>query len=248
MSTLTSATSTALHDAVHADGFAFVQGRAMREMLAAAGPLSDWNAFARSWGRLEMDTYMADGGRYRRRRHATFDAHPSGAIGRKPHQAHYQSVDYNPIHGGIERWFEPIEADIAAGASLTTILEFCRSTFGALAPSIQRWHIEVHQFRIEARSSEAGRPTPEGLHRDGVDYVLVLLVDRQNIASGVTTIHGSGGVPLGTFTLTVPFDAAIVDDRRVAHGVTPVEPIDPSKPAFRDVLVVTFKDAATTRA
>jgi hypothetical protein len=133
------------------------------------------------------------------------------------------------------------------GSSLTTILEFCRGSFGALAPAIRDWHVEVHQFRIEARSTEAGRPTPEGLHRDGVDYVLVLLVDRQNIASGVTTIHGAGGVPLGAFTLTVPLDAAIVDDQRVAHGVTPVEPIDPSRPAFRDVLVVTFKDEKASR-
>ena len=32
-----------------------------------------------------------------------------------------------------------------------------------------------------------------------------------------------------------------MDDDRVFHGVTPVEPIDPAEPAFRDVLVVTFR-------
>jgi hypothetical protein len=132
---------------------------------------------------------------------------------------------------------------MATGTTLRTILEFCRTTFGRLAPAVTAWHAEIHQFRIEARTSETGRPTPEGLHRDGVDYVLVLLVDRQNIASGVTTIHGQGGVMLGQFTLTSPFDAAIVDDHRVAHGVTPVEPIDKTAPAYRDVLVVTFKKA-----
>ena len=35
--------------------------------------------------------------------------------------------------------------------------------------------------------------------------------------------------------------SAIVDDARVKHGVTAVEPIDPSRAAYRDVLVVTFK-------
>lgn len=216
----------------------------MRNILAPFGSLADWDAFAQSWNRLELDTYMADGGRYRRRRHATFAASASGPITRKPHQPHYQSLDYNPLHGGIERWFEPVEDAIGSGQSLGTILDFCRSAFGGLAPTICDWHVEVHQFRIEARPSEMGRPTPEGLHRDGVDYVLVLLIDRQNIASGVTTIHASGGEMLGQFTLTVPFDAAIVDDRRVAHGVTPVEAIDPAKPAYRDVLVVTFKESA----
>ena len=141
-----------------------------------------------------------------------------------------------------------MDAAIGSGQTLGTILAFCRAEFGGLAPGVATWHVEVHQFRIEARRAELGRPTPEGLHRDGVDYVLVLLVDRQNIASGVTTIHGDGGRMLGQFTLTAPFDAALVDDNRVAHGVTPVEPIDPARPAYRDVLVVTFKDAARSRA
>jgi len=242
MSSQTSSTFESLHAAVDTRGFAFVEGAAMRAILEPFGPLTDWDAFADSWNRLELDTYMADGGRYRRRRHATFAAPAKGPITRKPHQPHYQSLDYNPLHGGIERWFEPVEEEFGAGSSLGTILECCRSTFGWLATNIKEWHVEAHQFRIEARPSETGRPTPEGLHRDGVDYVLVLLVDRQNIASGVTTIHAAGGEMLGQFTLTTPFDAAIVDDRRVAHGVTPVEPIDPNGPAHRDVLVVTFKE------
>ena len=76
---------------------------------APFGSLADWDAFADSWNRLELDTYMADGGRYRRRRHATFAAGADGAIARKPHQPHFQSLDYNPLHGGIARWFEPVE-------------------------------------------------------------------------------------------------------------------------------------------
>ena len=243
MSQLTSATLDAVHTAVERSGFTFVEGAAMRAILQPFGALTDWRAFAESWNRLELDTYMADGGRYRRRRHAMFSVPAHGTVVRKPHGPHFQSVNYNPMHGGIERWFEPIEEAVGAGPSLTTILECCRSTFGSLAPSTSEWHVEVHQFRIEARPSESGRPTPEGMHRDGVDYVLVLLVDRQNIARGVTTIHGPGGAMLGQFTLAAPFDAAIVDDHRVAHGVTPVAPIDAACSAYRDVLVVTFKAA-----
>jgi hypothetical protein len=184
---------------------------------------------------------MADGGRYRRRRHAVFAAQPGSGIERQPHQPHYQALDYNPVHGGIARWFEPILPQVAGGPTIHTVLTFCRQLFETLAGGARSWRIEVHQFRIEARGHEAGRPTPEGLHRDGVDYVLVLLVDRRNIASGTTSIHALDGRTLGQFTLTDPLDAALVDDSRVAHGVTPVEAIDPSQPAYRDVLVVTFK-------
>jgi hypothetical protein len=232
----------ALQAAITRDGFAFVHGAAMRDALARAGSLSDWDEFAASWDALELDTYMADRGRYRRRRHAVCAAAPDGAIVREPHQPHFQSLEYNPLHGDIERWFEPIAPDIGNGPSMRTILEFCRSLFGALAPGTTAWRIELHQFRIEARSGEQGRPTPEGAHRDGVDYVLVLLIRRRNIAEGTTTIHALADRSLlGSFTLTDPFDAALVDDARVYHGVTPVEPLDPARPAYRDVLVVTFR-------
>jgi hypothetical protein len=224
------------------EGYVFVRAAAMRRALEAAGPLDDWNSFAASWADLDLDTHMADGGRYRRRRHAVFAAGPGDEIRREPRQPHFQALDYNPLNGGVARWFEPV-TDAAAGShALRTILEFSRALFVKLAPGVQRWRIEIHQFRIEARADVVGRPTPEGLHRDGVDYVLVLLVNRSNIASGTTSIHAPDGRELGRFTLTEPLDAALVDDARVSHGVTAVEAIDPSSPAYRDVLVVTFKN------
>jgi hypothetical protein len=223
-------------------GFAFVRAPQFGAVLEQAG-LRDWAGFARSWDDLGMDTYMADGGRYRRRRHAVFAASADG-VHRKAHQPHYQSRDYNALNGGIARWFEPVTEAIADHPAMSAILRSCHTLFDTLTPEKLRpktWHVEIHQFRIEARPGEAGKPTPEGMHRDGVDWVLVLLVRRENVASGETTIHDLAKQDLGSFTLTAPMDAALVDDSRVYHGVTPVRPIDPMRPAYRDVLVVTFR-------
>ncbi len=174
-----------------------------------------------------------------KRRHAGCAADAAG-IRRKPHQPHYQSRDYNALNGGIERWFAPVAEAVAAGPTLTTILAFCRALFDPLTPTAS-WHIEVHQFRIEARAEAPGQPTPEGMHQDGVDHVLVLLVGRENVREGVTTVADLARRPLGSFTLTDPCDAALVDDNRAMHGVTPVVPVDASRPGARDVLVVTFR-------
>ncbi len=224
------------------DGFAFVRAPAMRAAVGAA-VLADWAGFAASWDALGMDSYMADGGRYRKRRHAAFSASASG-IRRKPHQPHYQSRDYNALNGGVARWFEPVTEAVADHPAMRGLLGFCHALFDGLTPASVRpesWHVEVHQFRIEAKPGAVGKPTPEGMHRDGVDWVLVLLVKRENIASGETTIADLQKRPLGSFTLAAPLDAALVDDSRVYHGVTPVLPLDPAKPAHRDVLVVTFR-------
>ncbi|MEP6607562.1 MAG: 2OG-Fe dioxygenase family protein [Burkholderiaceae bacterium] len=230
-----------LAERVTTNGFVFVMHETMRVLLGAPDTHSDWQRFVASWNELQLDTYLPDGHRYRRRAHATLSAQAGDdAVVLEPHQPHYQSLDYNPLVGGIERWFEPIEEHIVRGPTLQSVLSFCCRLFGALRPATN-WKIECHQFRIEARSDAPGQPTPEGMHRDGVDYVLVLLINRTNIKSGTTTVHDLDGKLLGSFTLTAPLDAALVDDARVKHGVTAVEPVDSGRPAYRDVLVVTFK-------
>jgi hypothetical protein len=224
-------------------GYAFVHASTMRKALDASGSLVDWPAFASSWNDLEVDQYLAERERYRRRRFAVYAIGSNGAIERQAHQPHYQQPDYNRLFGGLERWFAPIVSEIGGSATMLTILRLCERLCRGLAPAVTSWRVEAHQFRIEARSEAPGQPTPEGVHRDGVDFALVLLVNRENIVSGTTTVYDLTGRELGSFTLTEPLDAALVDDNRVAHGVTPVAPLDPARPGHRDVLVVTCRRA-----
>ena len=246
MPTLTSshAAEPGLADLIREQGFVHLEAHQARRILELAGGLADWAAFAGSWNDLALDTYMADGGRYRRRRHAVLMVDGKGRVERAPHQPHYQGLEYNGLNGGIERWFEPVVPEVADGASLQAILKACHAAFQSLAPDAAAWKVELHQFRIEAGPGSDGKPTPEGMHRDGVDYVLVLLVRRENVASGTTMLAHSEKRPIGSFTLTEPLDSVLLDDRRVYHGVTPVMPIDPARPAYRDVLVVTFRKSA----
>ncbi len=223
-------------------GYAHVAAEDFAALLTQAG-LADWPGFAESWNDLGMDTYMADGGRYRRRRHAAFSI-DAGTIKRKPHQPHYQSRDYNALNGGLARWFEPVKPAVAEHPAMRAILRTCFTLFNTATSAATRpaaWHVETHQFRIEAQPGELGQPTPEGLHRDGVDWVLVLLVRRENVASGVTSIHDLQRRFLGSFTLVAPMESALVDDGRVYHGVTAIEPLVAGAPAYRDVLVATFR-------
>ena len=69
-------------------------------------------ALEASWSDLPPDLYLKDGGRYRRRRHASYEvsAHQLQAM---PHRAHWQPLSYNALHGGMQRWFEPIAPAVA---------------------------------------------------------------------------------------------------------------------------------------
>lgn len=216
-------------------GFARIAGPRMLAILNA--DQGSWSQFAQSWNDLGPDLYMADGGRYRRRRHAAFRCE-QGRFTRKPHQPHFQSRDYNPLNGDVQRWFDPVHQETIDNPVMQAIFTFCATSFAA--DGSQPWHVEMHQFRIETREGHIGRPTPEGLHRDGVDWVLVMLIERRNVDEGVTRIGMPDGTPLGEFTLAEAGDAVLIDDRRILHGVTEIHPVDPSQAAWRDALVVTF--------
>jgi hypothetical protein len=222
------------------DGFVVLDSATMRACLGESW--ADWDVFAASWDDLPEDIHMADGGRYRRRRFAVFDVSDDGVV-RAAHQAHYQSRIYNRLNGGVPRWFEPVMDATADHSIVHVIMARLARLFeaviaGETAPT--NWHVEMHQFRIEACSDQPALPTPEGIHRDGVDGAFVMLVSRRNVSSGVTQIFDPRGRSLGAFTLTDPGDAVFLDDARVFHGVTPIVPLDPKRPAFRDVLVITF--------
>ena len=223
-------------------GFAFVAASAMRPLVETAGG-RDWDGFAASWNDLGPDHFMADGGTYRKRRFGCF-AVAGDALRRKPPQPHFQTVRDNPLNGGVARTFEPVLDEIALHPLNRALIGLCRHLFEAGLATVSRaqaWHVEMHQFRIEARPDAAGEPTPEGLHRDGVDGVMMLMVRRENLVGGESTIADADRRPLSRATLAEPFDAAFVDDHRVFHGVSAVRPQDPARPAFRDVLVLTFR-------
>ena len=226
------------------DDFLFIDSAQAIEILSAlaATSIGDDQSFLDSWNRLEQDQYMADGGKYRKRRHATYAIQNANEPARlMPYQPHYQTLDYNPLNGGVARYFAPILDDLHQSTTLAALLEFGNRVFSQISGNHQ-WHIELHQFRIEARDGKLAKPTPEGVHRDGVDFVIVVMIKRVNIDSGATTIFDLDNRLLGEFTLLESFDMVLVNDRKVYHGVTPITPLEPSAEAFRDVLVITFKN------
>ena len=149
-----------------------------------------------------------------------------------------QSLDYNSLNGDIVRHFAPIKPSITQNKVMTAALELCCTTFSRMAP-YYTWHIEVHQFRINA-SQLAASPTPEGVHRDGVNFVFMMMVNRVNVVNGETSIYDRHKRPLSQYTLSKAMEVAIVNDEQTLHGVTPIIQLDPLQPAYRDVLVITF--------
>ncbi len=229
----------ALAEARHSlqtSGYAFVHGATANAALhvdqaAAAG-------FIASWNRLSLDTHLADGGKYRYRRHASLiqDFAPP-ALTEVAYRPHWQPKSYNHLHGGVFRNFEAVEPAIAAHPVYRRLIEALGQFFASLA-AVPRWYVEAHQFRLDAGPGEA-RPTPEGAHRDGVDYVALVLIRRGGTEGGVTSIFAADKTLLATEMLSEPWSLMLLDDARVTHATTPIKAAGAAP--TRDTLVLTYR-------
>jgi hypothetical protein len=218
------------------DGWAVLDSTALSALTNVL--TAHWTAWQPLWAELPPDPHLRDGGRYRRRRHGCFVVQGE-RLSAVPHRAHWQPVEYNALHGGYERWFEPLPGPLVQSGAWAGLLVGLARVADQLRGA-QAWFVEAHPFRIDTEGG-IGRPTPEGAHRDGVDLVAVLLVDRHNIKGGETRVfdaHGPQGV---RFTLLEPFSVLLLDDARVIHETTPIQPQAADQPAWRDTLVITLR-------
>lgn len=219
---------------LHAQGYAVLSAADVAQCVDV--PLAELLALQPQWADLPPDTWLKDGGRYRRRRHSCFVLDEAG-LHPVPHRAHWQPVEYNALHGGMQRWFEPMTPAMTGAAAWSRLLsgtgQLCNAVAGAGS-----WYVEAHQFRIDTTDG-IGRPTPEGAHRDGVDFVAVFLINRQGIKGGETRVFDAQGPNGQRFTLTEPWSLLLLDDARVIHESTPIQPL--TGEGFRDTLVLTFR-------
>lgn len=223
-------------DAVRQAGYAVL---APADACLALGATSaELHALDALWDDLPPDDYLRDGGHYRRRRHSSFIV-DGAAVRRVAHRAHWQPLEYNALHGGIERWYEPLAAAMVEAPVWNRLLVGLAARCTAVRGP-RPWYVEAHQFRIDTTGG-IGRPTPEGAHRDGVDFVCVILVARTHIKGGETRVFDAAGPAGLRFTLAEPWTFMLLDDMRVIHETTPIQPLDPAQGGHRDTLVLTFR-------
>lgn len=225
-----------VHAALTRDGQAALSAASLAALCELKpGAFDAWRPY---WDDLPADHYLRDGGHYRQRRHSCFVVRGAG-VEAVPHRPHWQSLDYNALHGGMQRHFEPVPAAWTADPAWHALLRGLGECASRLRGA-QPWYVEAHPFRITTAGG-IGRPTPEGAHRDGVDLVAVILVARQGIKGGETRVFDADGPKGLRFTLDEPFSALLLDDARVIHETTPIQPSDAAHEGHRDTLVLTYR-------
>ncbi len=220
-------------------GFAVLAPKCLGRLLGWQGEGVPLAALTRHWQDLPIDEHLRDGGRYRRRRHGSFLLE-AGVLSQVPHRAHWQPLEYNALHGGMQRWFEPLSAELVGENIWEKLLMALSELASKMLDHWGTWYIEAHSFRIDTAGG-IGRPTPEGAHRDGVDMVAVILVGSTGIKGGETRVFDATSPNGQRFTMSEPGTTLLIDDARTIHETTPIQPLSGQHPGSRDTLVLTWR-------
>jgi hypothetical protein len=205
------------------------QGFALIDLPQVAPELLD------SYDDCPVDDYMGHGTRFKR--FAQYRLSPSKEredgwdFERLAHRDYTTYKKFNPVAGGIKRTYEPIEADF------TALIERGAAELGL--DRSEDWQINVHQNRSKARIDDPAPLTPEGVHHDGHEFVMIAVLRRVNVAGAVTRLWNDGeSEPFWTGTLE-DGSAVLLNDRAISHDVTDVESAN-GEPAHRDIVIVAF--------
>jgi hypothetical protein len=180
-----------------------------------------------------LDEYMGNQTRYKRfaQYRLAFNGGDRWQFELLPHRDYTAYKQFNHVGGGIRRPYSPIEADLtpfigdgALGLSLDTS---------------EDWQINVHQNRTRASIEKPGQLTPEGVHQDGHEYVMIAVLRRHSVTGGETRLWRRDAPEPFWKGILQPGQAVLLDDKAVWHDVTDVLP-ENGQPGYRDIFIVAF--------
>lgn len=206
-----------------------------------------WKDFTGSWDRLATDNYMKEGDTYRQRRFCKYVVDPATMTFEELDDfVFHQTHAINSYAGGRTREFAPVEPQVRQNRVLREIIESClKAILCSVAGHRTTWKVYVHQFRIHCSSALTGQPTPEGMHRDGHDFISMHLMNRVGIQGGISTLSDDEGRALKTVTLKNRMDGFLVNDRALRHGVSQITPTT-AESGHRDMLVIDYNRESST--
>jgi hypothetical protein len=190
----------------------------------------DPEAFRPFFADLPVDPNIS--GNYRFRRLSRFKLTDDG-YEKMPHGYLFQSKEYNPLVGDLKREFQELDERLIGMQMFRELISVFRD-FCGLHPGAE---VDVHQIRTTCSSEISGNPAPEGIHRDGTDFIGIYSINRSNIEGGKTQLYARKSENPIFDKVLAAGELLLVNDRRLFHYTTPICPEGEGE-GTRDVFVL----------
>ena len=232
-------TSHAIRQELSDKGYSLVRAT---EMSIPDNMRQAWLSLSIDYADLPPDEFLPNNGKYRFRRYGRYYFQPqTEELLPLPHVNYFQGTDINKVTGGIIRKFAPLLDSTFENKFLQEMVRFDFRNFPVTDEMCQNaWQVDVHLVRVVASAEEQGHPTPEGVHKDGAEFVTVHLAEYVNANGGTVHILDNDKNPLEEFTLHQIMDFYLFDDSRLWHSADPISPKQADHKAIRSILTFDY--------
>lgn len=143
------------------------------------------------------------------------------------------------------REFVSLPSDVAQYAGLKSLLAFYAEIIHLDQPRVRSLRAVVHLMVTYAFSEQEVEPAPEGVHKDGSDYVITaLVIERRNIVGGMSKVFSPGSRELVFERQLLPGEGLFHADQPslLWHSVSAIQVADQSlqTSSYRAILGVDF--------
>ena len=192
------------------------------------------------WNNLPKDLFAENEPHVRQRRHARFTyMRSTNTLTHLPPGNYYQSKESNQIYGGVSSAFSPFEVNFLS--SFPLIEELLKSCASALPIDYDQVLINCHMMRVNSDVNGIGNPSPEGIHKDGFDYVSLHLINKVNCIGGQSIVTNDDNNIIIAPMLKDSFDSIIINDLNFSHAALPFFSKD-GNAATRDTLLASYEE------
>lgn len=98
--------------------------------------------------------------------------------------------------------------------------------------------VNCHLIRTHAKDDIEGVPVPEGVHQDGVNFLIMGSVSRESINGGVSYVYEAKDADPIFETVLTPGEAIIIDDIQLFHMASPIVATDGE--GHRDMILMGY--------
>lgn len=186
---------------------------------------------------IEVDPYIPAGYRYKAMTRVRVR---DGRVEEQPHGPLYQPADINTLQQGRSRTYAQLR-DVH-------LLDAVILRFAELAGIDAEHEILVQAQRTHCVDGAVAEPAAEGFHRDGIDFLAIVCLSRENIRGGVTMLAKAPPAVPEFEQVLQPMQMLLVDDRAWFHYTSPITPEVSHLPANRDVILLSTSRGTVNRS
>ncbi|MGO6992984.1 2OG-Fe dioxygenase family protein [Rhizobium johnstonii] len=243
-----------------ADRYIFIPGREMISVLTTFGAnVEELYELQSAWDQLADDPTLA----YRRSRNGRFLIDFQGMSASRLEQQGFRlssDEDFVRHDSGTVRTFAPIMGDIQNLSIVQALFRFKAALIKGLdirpRPGLQPGQEQLVSTAFALRTISGngliGEPAAEGVHSDGVEHTLTMLVNVNNLTgdSAISTLHfneETTGIHTnkvderwvaGRVRHSQPLDTLVIVDTERKHSLTQVKQQVSDSLATRDMLIL----------